>query len=48
MMAANEAGSKLAEKQIADLLRQRHKIIPGESDDFTVRNMADVAATSAQ
>jgi len=44
----SEAGSKLAEKQIADLLRQRHKIGPGESDDFMVRNMADVAATSAQ
>jgi len=29
-------------------LRQRHKIGPGESDDFMVRNMADVAATSAQ
>jgi putative ABC transport system permease protein len=46
--AISEAGSKLAEKQIADLLRQRHKIAAGESDDFTVRNMADVAATSAQ
>src|SRR5215831_2246984 len=46
--AISEAGSKIAEKQIADLLRQRHKISAGESDDFTVRNMADVAATSAQ
>jgi putative ABC transport system permease protein len=44
----SEAGSKLAEKQIGELLRQRHKIAGGESDDFTVRNMADVAATSAQ
>ncbi len=44
----SETGSKLAEKQIADLLRQRHKIGAGESDDFMVRNMADVAATSAQ
>jgi putative ABC transport system permease protein len=46
--AVSEAGSKIAEKQIADLLRQRHKISAGETDDFTVRNMADVAATSAQ
>jgi putative ABC transport system permease protein len=44
----SEAGSKLAQTQIAELLRQRHRIVPGESDDFTVRNMADVAATSAQ
>ena len=44
----SEAGSKLAQNQITDLLRQRHKIGPTESDDFMVRNMADVAATSAQ
>jgi putative ABC transport system permease protein len=44
----SETGAKLAEKQIADLLRQRHKIAAGEADDFMVRNMADVAATSAQ
>ncbi len=44
----SEAGSKLAEQQISDLLRQRHKITSGETDDFQVRNMADVAATSAQ
>jgi putative ABC transport system permease protein len=44
----SEAGSKLAQNQITDLLRQRHKIGPNESDDFMVRNMADVAATSAQ
>jgi putative ABC transport system permease protein len=44
----SEAGSKLAQNQITDLLRQRHRIGPNESDDFMVRNMADVAATSAQ
>ncbi len=44
----SEAGSKLAEQQISDLLRQRHKITTGQLDDFQVRNMADVAATSAQ
>ena len=46
--AVSEAGSKIAEKEISDLLRQRHKIAAGDNDDFTVRNMADVAATSAQ
>jgi putative ABC transport system permease protein len=29
--------------QIADLLRQRHKITPGKDDDFTVRNQQEIA-----
>ena len=33
---------------VAELLRQRHKIQPGQTDDFMVRNMTDVAQTSAQ
>ena len=40
--------SAVTEKQIAELLRQRHKIQPGQTDDFMVRNMTDVAQTSAQ
>ncbi|HXG93551.1 MAG TPA: ABC transporter permease [Blastocatellia bacterium] len=32
-----------AEKQITDLLRQRHKIAPNQENDFTVRNMTDIA-----
>jgi len=32
-----------AQTQIADLLRQRHKLGPSEPDDFTVRNMSDIA-----
>jgi putative ABC transport system permease protein len=32
-----------AERQIADLLRQRHKIQPGRDDDFFVRNMSEMA-----
>ncbi len=32
-----------AQLQISDLLRQRHRIAGGEPDDFTVRNMSDVA-----
>lgn len=32
-----------AQVQIADLLRQRHKLSAGEPDDFTVRNMSDIA-----
>jgi putative ABC transport system permease protein len=30
------------------LLRQRHKIAPGETDDFMVRNMTDAAQTFTQ
>ena len=32
-----------AEKQITELLRQRHKIAPNQDNDFTVRNLTDVA-----
>jgi len=32
-----------AQLQITDLLRQRHKLSGGQPDDFTVRNMSDVA-----
>jgi len=32
-----------AEQQITDLLRQRHKLTPNEPNDFTVRNMSDIA-----
>src|SRR5262252_202897 len=32
-----------AQDQISDLLRQRHKLGPNEPDDFSVRNMADIA-----
>jgi putative ABC transport system permease protein len=40
--------STVTEMQITDLLRQRHKIQTGQTDDFIVRNMTDVAQTSAQ
>ncbi|MCX7983915.1 MAG: ABC transporter permease [Bacteroidetes bacterium] len=33
----------LAQQQITELLRQRHKIQPYEQDDFTIRNQADIA-----
>jgi putative ABC transport system permease protein len=32
-----------AQDQITDLLRQRHKLGPNELNDFTVRNMSDIA-----
>jgi putative ABC transport system permease protein len=40
--------SPVTERQVTELLRQRHKIQGGQKDDFIVRNMTDVAQTSAQ
>ena len=34
-----------AQKQVAALLRDRHHIAAGADDDFSVRNLADVAST---
>ncbi len=34
-----------AQTEIESLLRQRHKIKPGDADDFQVRNMAEIVAT---
>jgi len=37
-----------AQDEIEALLRQRHRIQPGEDDDFQVRNIAEVVATRTQ
>ncbi|WP_245986208.1 ABC transporter permease [Azospirillum thermophilum] len=34
-----------AQAQIRDLLRQRHRLVPGQEDDFWMRNLSEVAAT---
>jgi putative ABC transport system permease protein len=34
---------KLAAQQVTSLLRQRHRIAPGADDDFTVRNLNEMA-----
>jgi len=34
-----------AEREIRALLRQRHRLQPGQDDDFSVRNLADILAT---
>ncbi|MBI3354794.1 MAG: ABC transporter permease, partial [Nitrospirae bacterium] len=39
---------KPAEKQITDLLKQRHRIRPGQENDFTVRNLTQVMQTAEQ
>jgi putative ABC transport system permease protein len=37
-----------AQTQIQDLLRVRHRIAPGAEDDFTVRNMSEIAESAAE
>ena len=36
-----------AQKEIEELLRVRHRIMPGSDDDFNVRNMAEIAEGAA-
>ena len=35
-----------AQTEITDLLRSRHKILPWEDDDFTIRNQSDIASAA--
>ncbi len=37
-----------AQREIEELLRVRHRILPGSEDDFNVRNMSDIAASAAE
>jgi putative ABC transport system permease protein len=41
--ATSQPASYAAQGQITALLRDRHRIRPGQEDDFSVRNLADVA-----
>jgi putative ABC transport system permease protein len=41
--AVSQDATYTAQSQIAELLRQRHKLAQDSADDFTVRNMSDVA-----
>jgi putative ABC transport system permease protein len=41
--ASSPANIPVAQKEITELLRMRHKIMGYESDDFTIRNQADLA-----
>ena len=46
IMVKMEEGADMAvgQKQIASLLRQRHRIQPGQDDDFWILNLSDVVA----
>jgi putative ABC transport system permease protein len=41
--AVSQDATYTAQSQITDLLRQRHKLSASEGNDFTVRNMTDIA-----
>jgi putative ABC transport system permease protein len=36
------------QRQVTDLLRERHRIPPGGEDDFNIRNLAEVASAQAE
>jgi putative ABC transport system permease protein len=46
--ATSQQATYVAQQQITALLRDRHRIRPGQDDDFFVRNLADVAALADQ
>jgi putative ABC transport system permease protein len=46
--ASSPAATYTAQKQITELLRQRHKLLPNQEDDFTVRNLTDVADAATE
>ncbi len=47
MVSANSPEETVtAQEEVRRLLRQRHRIPPGQDDDFTVRNMTDIAAAA--
>jgi putative ABC transport system permease protein len=39
---------KTVEDQITELLRQRHRIQPGQENDFSVRNLTEIASSAEQ
>src|SRR5262249_49120808 len=44
--ATSSGTTSAAENEIGDILRSRHNIRAGQTDDFTVRNLTDVANTA--
>ena len=45
--ARDDASTSLAEAQITQLLEQRHRILRPSDDDFSVRNLADIAQAAS-
>ena len=44
--ATSQSSIPVAQNQISELLRMRHKIAPYDQDDFTIRNQADLATAA--
>jgi putative ABC transport system permease protein len=48
-VSARSSGETLrAQREIESLLRDRHRLAPGSEDDFSVRNLAELAAAQQQ
>jgi putative ABC transport system permease protein len=48
MIGAQPGQTSRAERQISELLRDRHRIPPGGDDDFSIRNLTDIANAQEQ
>ncbi|MEZ5657048.1 MAG: ABC transporter permease [Burkholderiaceae bacterium] len=46
--AASAADVDAAQRDLTEILRQRHRIRPGQPDDFTVRNIAQILEARAE
>jgi putative ABC transport system permease protein len=46
--ATSPQTTAIAERDVGDLLRERHRIRPGGEDDFSVRNLAEMASAQAE
>ena len=46
--AASAAATPLAQRQITELLRDRHHLAPGIDDDFNIRNLSEIASAQEQ
>ncbi len=46
--AVSEQDTGRAQRQIQDLLRERHRLAPGADDDFSVRNLAEMASAQQE
>ncbi len=46
--ATSESATQLAEQQVTGLLRDRHHIGPGADDDFSIRNLTELASAQEQ
>ena len=44
--AVNARATYAAQEEITELLRQRHKLTPMQENDFTVRNLSEIAETA--